>query len=140
MSDTNTNDFLNTKASDVPVPVNLPDGKYVLRVQSYHPDKTSKGNTVLELVFKAVEVLDGPEDLDLNTCKTVRHQFYLTEKAAVQAVRFFVDRLGLESDLTFAQLAEEAVNSEVGAIVKTKFVGKNKDIEISAIERFVDIA
>lgn len=141
-----TTDFLNMSTGDVKEPQPLPDGEYILEVSGYSIDQT-QGDEPKQFVrfrFRPVEVVETAtgEDVDLEgkVWKTMDERFYLTDKAIRIVKDFLTKRLGLDDDdgeKTFVELFEESIGVPVRAVVKVEMVGRDKNVPINTVDRFL---
>ncbi len=135
-------DFLNDAAADFKAPPTLERGQYRFVITGYDGGVMSneKQSPYVDVTAKAMEVLSGDVDASkLNNYRTIKHRFWMSEKARYMASAFFSDILGLDvmdgkEKKSYSRLFEEAVGRRfVGTVKVTKTTRGEDRAEIERV-------
>lgn len=128
-------DFLDDAAVDFTPPPVLERGRYRFVILGYDGGilNNEKQSPYVDLNVAAVDVLSGDVDpARLSTYKTIRHRFWMSEKARYMATNFFRDDLGMQltdgnEKKSYTRLFEESVGMRFVGDVKVTKTSRGED-------------
>ena len=136
------NDILDRPKDEIPEVKPLPTGVYEFQVRGSRTQTVGEDATPkLSWKLKTVGVVESEiDDSQLELTEPARFEHFLTDKslaqrsAVISAVKF-LDAIGVDGYSNLREGFEAAIGVRFKAKAEFKYVGKNKDIPITEINR-----